>query len=125
MANRETTPLKNILLDTFYVQVDFPPQEERQMWAIREGIRRVNPSYYYDFGQRQARKDHQCIRGCEIKNGDTYFYYKHQPGYDQIIKLCPRCMTMILYFLKVDRMKPEMYTHWDEVKHEPVDLEPD
>ena len=61
-----------------------------------------------------ARKDHICVRGCAIKDGDEYFQKRHgYGGWGSDLKFCAACTAMILYCRDVDKLPPAYFTHWD------------
>jgi hypothetical protein len=95
------------------------PQARQFLWAIYEGIRRVDPMGNR-FSGHTARKKHKCTRGCVIREGDEYFHAHNGIAWGSEIKLCARCMSMILYYADVQSLKPFMYTHWDNDKQQPV-----
>jgi len=68
-----------------------------------------------------ARKDHTCVRGCAIKDGDVYFQKRHgYGGWGSELKFCAACTAMILYCRDVDDLPPAYFTHWDSEKKKPV-----
>ena len=66
---------------------------------------------------RKANKEHQCARGCSIKNGE-YYFIKSGESIDGL-KMCARCMAMVLYFKYVGKLKPCEYLGWDPRHREP------
>lgn len=60
------------------------------------------------------------MRDCTIKAGDTYFIHEIGAGWGNDWKFCASCLAMILYFKDVDRLPPDMYSHWDIQAGEPV-----
>lgn len=108
-------------LQESFLDPDFTdPQDKSQRWAIVEGIKRLH-SYQWEISS--ARKEHNCIRGCDIKAGDTYFKRGIGGGWGSAWKFCAGCMAMILHFKEVDKLPVYMYTHWDFETNEPVNLE--
>ena len=99
-----------VLFDLFANEKLNDAQEERNLWAVYEGMRRLDP-----LGRRwrelTARKEHDCIRGHLINSGQTYFAYNNG-GFGNDLKLCAGCMSMTLYFLGVNKLPPSMFTHW-------------
>jgi hypothetical protein len=89
------------------------------MWAILEGMQRIDP-VSHSWRSVNARKDHKCIRGCHIKDGNIYFKRMIGAGWGDDWKFCAGCMAMILYFMEVDKMPVYSNTHWDVVAKEPV-----
>ncbi len=59
-----------VLADGF-PRSEVSPQDDRQRWAIEEGLRRIDPLQAQWRGV-EARKDHTCVRGCAIKDGNVY-----------------------------------------------------
>ena len=59
---------------------------------------------------RRANKDHECVRGCSIKSSEQYF---KSDGSSVGLKMCARCMAMVLFFKNVDELKPCHYLGWD------------
>ena len=51
---------------------------------------------------RKAVKDHKCARQCLIKSGEHYFISGF--GQSDYMKLCARCMAMVLYFNNVEAL---------------------
>jgi hypothetical protein len=109
--------LNECLFDAFANEDWCNPQEVRYLWAINEGVLRLNPLLW---SAPQARKEHECVRGHTIKTGDTYYKHLIGGGWGNDWKFCAGCMAMILYFMHVDKLPPEVYTHWDTTKQEPV-----
>lgn len=100
------------------------PQDHRQMWAIREGVRRLDPTGYR-WSSPEARKDHECERGCNIRRGEEYFKLANGSAWGSELKFCAACMAMILYAADVAKEPAHIYTHWDEETHNPVNPEQD
>jgi hypothetical protein len=100
------------------------PQDNRFMWAILEGLRRVNV-WAPPWRSVQAYKNHKCVRNCTIADGDTYFIEDvgRPVNYPGLPKFCAGCMAMILYFKKVYDLPPISYTHWDMEKKAPVKID--
>lgn len=113
MSNRALISLEQCLFTAFANSDLDNPQEPRQMWAIQEGVRRAYPGNYSVWRSTHARKDHECVRGCEIKQGDIYFKMALGGGWGNDLNACAGCMAMILYFQGAHEMEPEFYTHWD------------
>jgi hypothetical protein len=67
---------------------------------------------------RKANKDHECSRGCAIRAGD--FYFIHSGGGSDGMKMCARCMAMVLYFKNVDGLSAYRYSGWDWEHQEPA-----
>jgi hypothetical protein len=44
---------------------DYPPQAPEQLWAIREGLARIDPMRI-EWHEVKANKDHVCTWGCAI-----------------------------------------------------------
>jgi hypothetical protein len=92
------------------------------MWALLEGLRRLktlDPSWR----RIDARKNHECDRGCTIKAGSIYFHWALGAWtWNDESKFCASCMAMILYFKEVYLLPPCSYTHWDLEKQQPVDM---
>lgn len=116
------TTLSECLLDAFANSDYYPSQDRRQMWAIHEGLGRIDP-WRNQWKAVSARKQHQCERGCLIENGNTYFQRAHGVGWGSELKLCAGCIAMILYFLEVDKLPRFRFTHWDPQTKEPVHSE--
>lgn len=116
--------LMDCLLDAFANEHFCNPQEERQMWAIYEGLRRVEPGSF-SWSAPNARKEHKCERGCSIKPGEIYFKAQIGYGYGSNLKLCAGCMAMVLYFMDVDKYPPRIETHWDAFDKTPVRIKSD
>jgi hypothetical protein len=114
--------LSQCLLDAFANSAYYPPQDRRQMWAIREGLGRIDP-WENKWRAVSARKQHQCERGCSIENGHAYFQQAFGGGWGSELKLCAGCMAMILYYLEVDKLPRRRFTHWDPQAKEPVSSE--
>ena len=93
------------------------------MWAIQKGVRRAY-SGYNRWRPTDARKDHECIRGCEIKRGDVYFKMDLGGGWGNDLKACAGCMAMILYFQGAYELtRHGFYTHWSFEEDAPVRVE--
>lgn len=120
MGRRRYITLDECLQNSFLNPDYADPQERRQRWAIVEGVNRLNP---YAWGITTARKDHDCIRGCDIKAGDTYFKYGIGGGWGSDWKICAGCTAMILHFKEADKLPVYMYTHWDIEAEKPTNLE--
>src|SRR3972149_1508007 len=102
----ESKGLHECLFECF-AYTDFRnPQDAERLWAIREGIGRVN-QHRVEWRAVTARKDHECMRGCAIKRNETYFQYALSGvSWGGEWKFCAACMAMILYFKGVEHMPP-------------------
>ncbi|MBI5841249.1 MAG: hypothetical protein HZB19_14215 [Chloroflexi bacterium] len=110
--------LNEVLFDMFANETMLKPQENKNLWAIYEGIQRLDP-IGLTWTTVTARKKHECIRGHEIKEGDVYC--KHNVGgWGSDWKFCVGCMAMLLYFWKVDELPLSMFTHWNYEEGRPV-----
>jgi hypothetical protein len=89
------------------------------MWAIIEGINRID-LYHRDWRPTKARKEHECVRGCKIRDGNIYFQGEIGVGWDAYLKLCASCMAMILYYKEIYKLPPYIYSHWDIANNKPV-----
>jgi len=116
---RALNSFRECLFDAFANIGYSDPQALRQLWAIREGLRRVDPGGYH-WREVQARKEHDCMRGHEIHRGETYFQYQIGAGWGNDWKFCAGCMAMILYFQQVDQLGAVWFTHWDRETEGPV-----
>jgi hypothetical protein len=114
--------LGDCLFNAFTNKQSNNPQEYSLYWAIYEGMRRIDP-YPTQWSSPKAQKEHECVRGCKIKDGEMYFKYQTGYGYGSAIKFCAGCMAMVLYYMDVERMTPYMYTHWDTVEMRPVKVD--
>jgi hypothetical protein len=116
--------LRSCLFDAFGRSHWYISQEDRYMWAIQEGLRRLH-TWAGVLCIVRARKDHKCVRNCAIKAGDTYFrddtMIEVSPGFAP--KICACCIAMILYFKEVYNLPPTFHTHWDSEKKAPVKFE--
>jgi len=101
------------------------PQEDRQMWAIQEGLRRIHdqPTCEHRWRSVSARKVHKCLRGCKIHPGDIYFREDYVSSYGTGPAVCAGCMAMILYYQQVYNLPVCFQSHWDMQKEEAVCLE--
>jgi hypothetical protein len=90
------------------------------MWAIYEAVSRVDP-YSYSWRSVDARKDHECVRGCKISSGDVYFQQGGNGGWGSELKICASCTAMIFYYLNVDKLEPYNYTHWSIEENKPIE----
>lgn len=98
------------------------PQDDRQRWAIEEGLRWIDP-LQVQWRSVDARKAHTCVRGCAIKDGEVYFQKRHgYGGWGSDLKFCAACTAMILYCRDVDRLPPTYFTHWDTAQQKPVNV---
>lgn len=98
------------------------PQDRSCMWAILEGLERLK---ILDSSWRSvtAYKDHKCVRGCTILEGNTYFHWALGGGaWNDRLKICAGCMAMILHYKNVDQLPPCLYSHWDIENQKSVDL---
>ena len=62
---------------------------------------------------KESRKNHDCVRGCKIPEWSAYFTYQNRVGWDSALKICAKCMAMILYFTGLAYMSFYLNTHWD------------
>ena len=118
------TTLSECLFDAFVNSDYHSPQDRRQMWAIHEGLRRIDP-WHNQWKAVNARKQHECERGCKIERGHTYFHKEHGVGWGSDLKFCAGGTAMILHFLEVEKLPRSSYTHWDPQAKEPVSREGD
>jgi hypothetical protein len=114
--------LSQCLFNAFSWPDQYPPQADRQSWAIIEGYKRLkSPTSRIDIVMR-ANKEHTCVRGCSIKPGDMYFKYFYTTSETDYAKICAGCFAMILFFYGVEGLEPYMDTHWDDTAHQPVHI---
>jgi len=73
------------------------------------------------WGIRKANEDHECSRGCPISAGDFYFIWTGQQS--DGMKMCAKCMAMVLYFKHVDNLPAYRYSAWDWKRQEPLRIE--
>ena len=99
-----------------FANPDFnPPQAPEQIWAMREGLRRIDP-WRIDWREVKANKDHACTRGCAIKRNEVYYQLQSGGGWGSELKVCAGCLAMILFFKQVAVLPLSMKTHWDVVE---------
>jgi hypothetical protein len=112
-----------LCLQEAFLDPEASPQDDRLRWAIEEGLRRIDPMQAQWRGV-DARKDHICVRGCAIKEGDEYFQKRHGAygGWGNDLKFCAACTAMILYCRDVDQLPPTYFTHWNSEKKQPVNV---
>lgn len=111
---------KECLFEAFIDNEMYNPQSKQRIWAIYEGLCRIDSAHTQWSVIDSARKSHDCIRGHLIKVGDTYFHYQVFGAWGSDWKLCAGCMAMILYFQEVDKLKPYMFTHWGIENNQPI-----
>lgn len=133
---KESYPLESVLFSIF---TDSPYSNFRlpeHMWAVVEALNRVMLSTkpleaqlwregdgWLFWRIRKANKDHECARGgCNIKNGEFYFIHSGDDSTDGM-KLCARCMALVLYFRNVEKLKPYHFIGWDYEHCEPKHVE--
>lgn len=121
MSKNPQKTLKSCLFNMFANEDYTDAQKEENLWALYEGIHRLNHQQY-DWQDVRANKDHECIRGHPIKVRDVYFKRLISGGWGSDWKFCAGCMAMILYFKEVDQLPPDMFTHWDWQEKEPVNI---
>jgi hypothetical protein len=114
--------MREVLFDCFANPRYCRAQEDRNIWAIYEGIRRIDP-HQFTWSSSRARRDHTCERGCEIHDGEVYFKYQVGTGWGEHLKLCAGCTAMILYFAGAEKLPAYSATHWDAEKEETVMLD--
>jgi hypothetical protein len=112
-----------LCLQMAFLDSEASPQDDQQRWAIEEGLRRIDPLQAQWRGV-EARKNHTCVRGCAIKDGEVYFQKRHgnTGGWGDNLKFCAGCTAMILFCRDVDRLPPTYFTHWDPEKKMPVNV---
>jgi hypothetical protein len=98
--------------------------EDRYTWAMHEACERMNRMQGRDWNYHQAVKPHDCLRGCQIQTGETYFKYQYGVGFHLVHKFCWRCAAMIFAFSGTEKMPPVWYTHWSSKTGEPVCISP-
>jgi len=114
--------LNDILFNLFANEKYADPQENKNVWAINEGISRLNMRRY-EWQTVKAQKEHECIRGHKIKVSDIYCKNSAGGGWGNDWKFCLSCAAMILYFLDVEKMPPYTSTHWNYAENESVLIE--
>lgn len=119
---RQYISLQECLFSVFVNSAYNDAQEYRRLWAIHEGLRRIEHAYG-EWRNVKARKQHKCMRGCPINEGDIYFHHAIGVGWGDVWKFCAGCMAMILYFKEVDQLPPVHSTHWDVAQEKPVWVE--
>ncbi len=76
---------------------------------------------YGGWQSTNARKEHECVRGCKIKRGDVYFRMPLGGGWGNELKACAGCIAMILYFQGIHKLTEDVFhTHWSLEKETPV-----
>lgn len=85
-------------------------------WACIEGLKRLQKEgqfFNWDYASVSRRK-HQCIRNCEIREGELYFKYNFSASYSDYDKVCVKCFALILYHIpNLEKIEPYIYTHYD------------
>ena len=119
---RKLETLDDCLFNAFANSNLFNPQDKSLMWAIIEGLNRLE-TMQGNWRWLKARKDHKCNRGCTIEDGDIYFRTTYASDWDANPQVCAGCMAMILYYKEVHRLPPVRYTHWDYEKEQAVKVE--
>jgi hypothetical protein len=94
-----------------------------QIWAIREGLKRLNKRKHEWVERKCIRKAYdkvgqKCVRNHVINDGDVYFVRERFKLNDP--PFCAGCMAMILYFLEVSKEPQVDFTHWDLKNGKPV-----
>lgn len=117
--NRTLDSLRDCLFAAFANPEYYDPQGPHQLWAVREGLRRVDPRGL-ERREVQARKGHECIRDHTIRPGEVYFHREVGGGWGSEWKFCAGCTAMILYFQGVDKLPIQWSTHWDRQADRPV-----
>ena len=89
--------------EKYYRRVD---SSMKLCFACSEIVKRVLPKiqsqpslgvgFWNGWKITKANKEHECTRGCAIKAGEHYF--------DSDMKVCARCMAMILFFNNVEAL---------------------
>lgn len=119
MEIKKLISISESLFNAFANAEYYSPQADSQLWAIIEGIRRVDPNLSI-WQPGIAYKDEKCVTGCKIKKDETYFLYQVDYSRRNKIKFCAQCTAMILYFLKVEYLHYHKYTHWDTSSNRPI-----
>lgn len=114
----------HIATDDGYLD-DQDPQKDRQMWAIQEGVRRMQhqPTCEHRWKAVSARKEHECLRGCKIRGGDIYFREDYVSSYASGPAVCAGCMAMILFYQQAYNLPVVFRSHWDIEQRDAVWLE--
>lgn len=112
--------LRDTLFDIFANEYMCDAQKAENLWAVREGVRRID-NVGLLWKVTTARKEHECIRGHIIKHGDAYCEH-NMGGFGNNWKFCAGCMSMLLYFWKVEDLPAYMFTHWDWEQQCPVQI---
>ena len=111
--------LNEIWFDMFANETYANLQEDKNVWAIGEGIHRLNQQRY-EWQMVKAQKEHECIRGHKINAWDYYCKRNVGAGWGSDWKFCLGCAAMLFYFLKVEEMPPYGSTHWNYEEKKPV-----
>jgi hypothetical protein len=119
--NRTLDSLRECLFSAFANPGYYDPQAPHQLWAIREGLRRIDP-HGYGWREVQARKEHDCMRGHTIRPGEVYFHHLVGGGWGSEWKFCAGCVAMILHFREADKLPTQWFTHWDRQAERPVTI---
>lgn len=96
------------------------PQDSKYLWALDEGINRITFLLnlpYKEFVSHNAKKDHICVHGCEIKIGHRYYAFGDVFNPHHI---CVRCMAMILFYSRLTDIKVYQFDTWDEEEGHPI-----
>lgn len=90
------------------------PRSRPAMYALNEALRRlqqVDP-LWMDWRSCNARKEHECERGCTIRDGDLYFQYRTGAGWGDYLKLCMGCTAMVFYFNRTHELPRYTSSEW-------------
>ena len=118
---RKYRSVEACLWSAFAHAYDFESEQRYyHIWAIREGLRRLQHFAYQPWQEVKARKKHECARGCKIKAGHIYFKFGEGATWGSGLKVCAGCVAMILYFQQAYNAPPVAFTHWDWELQEPV-----
>ncbi len=121
MIPKHWLDIRRCLFDAFANADVCDPQKPRQMWAIIEGMRRIDLTGF-TWSDPRADKEHTCVRGRTIKSDQTYFKLATGGGWGSEPKFCAGCMAMILYFKEVDKLPPDTNAYWDSQANQPVSI---
>jgi hypothetical protein len=118
MSKEHQKSLNSVLFNAFANEYWTKSREDEELIkeANREGLIRLKnlDPFWQDWREVTANKEHQCERGCQIKSRDQYFQYKTGVGRGEHLKICKRCMAMLLYFSKAQNLPVSRIAGWSD-----------
>ncbi len=110
--DRKLISFEDILYETAYCRHLSEEDIDMGKLASIEALNRLQDSGHFRNWSLtpSAFKEHECVRGCKIFEGELFFKYKFGEWHGDIAKHCLNCFSLILFHIPD---LPHSWTHID------------